>query len=94
MYRDRKTRSVVYLLEQASRFNRLAKTCPPQCSEGFYRLKDNALKKALNIAPEQFIEDSRIIARGIIGMTHIPSNRKFHLHITLLKSGKKDMHHE
>jgi hypothetical protein len=79
MYRDRKTRSVVHLLEQASRFNRLAKTCPPQCSKGFYRLKDYALKKALNIAPEQFFIDSRQMKNNIIGVTHIQSQRRFHI---------------
>lgn len=80
MYRDRKTKSVVQLLERASHFNRLAKTCPPQCSEGFYRMKDNALKKALNMAPEQFFIDTPQQAiTKIIGVTHIQSQRRFHI---------------
>jgi hypothetical protein len=81
MYHDRKTKSVVQLLERASHFNRLAKACPPHCSAGFYRMKDNALQRALNMAPEQFFIDTpqHDVKNKIIGVTHIQSQRRFHI---------------
>jgi hypothetical protein len=74
----RKTRAVVYLLDQASHFNQLAKTCPVAFQADFYRLKDRRLADALAKAPEQFEVDS-MTEDGLVGVTHRPSGRRVHL---------------
>ena len=74
----RKTRAVVYLLDQASHFNHLAKTCPVAFQTDFYRLKDRRLADALAEAPDQFEVDS-VTEDGLVGITHRPSGRRVHL---------------
>ena len=73
-------RAVIHLLQRADRFNRLAKGCPREHRRSFYRLKDQALARALAGGDEQFEVDS-IHARVplTLGLTHLASGRRVHV---------------
>ena len=79
--RDRRLLGVVVRhLSRADHFNKLAKSCQPQHRRSLYRLKDRALDQAIALSPEDFEVDS--ISRGhepILGVTHLPSGRRFHV---------------
>jgi len=76
----RSTRIVVRHLSCADHFNKLAKRCPREHRRAFYELKDRAIDRAIGHNPSEFEVDS--ISRGrepIVGVTHLPSGRRFHV---------------
>ncbi|MCE5328053.1 MAG: hypothetical protein LLG01_16730 [Planctomycetaceae bacterium] len=80
MYKDRKTKRVIHLLGIADRFNRLAKACPAEYREDFYKMKDRSLSKAMVIGSDEFLIDSVVESPSlIVGITHLPSGRMIHL---------------
>jgi hypothetical protein len=90
--RDRDVIAVVRALDVAGEFNRRAKSCPPQHRRGLYRRKDQALREALMIGPEQFFIDSSDGGDPpILGVTHKYSARRFHIRPDLLPSEIQDV---
>ena len=76
----RSIRTVVRHLSRADHFNKLAKRCPREHRRAFYELKDRAIDRAIGHNPSEFEVDS--ISRGrepIVGVTHLPSGRQFHV---------------
>jgi hypothetical protein len=76
----RSIRTVVRHLSRADHFNKLAKCCPRAHRHTFYELKDRAIDRAIGHNPDEFKVDS--ISHGfepILGVTHLPSGRRFHV---------------
>jgi hypothetical protein len=76
----RSIRTVVRHLSRADHFNKLAKCCPREHRHAFYELKDRAIDRAIGHNPDEFKVDS--ISYGfepILGVTHLPSGRRFHV---------------
>jgi hypothetical protein len=76
----RSIRTVVRHLSRADHFNKLAKCCPREHRHTFYELKDRAIDRAIGHNPDEFKVDS--ISYGfepILGVTHLPSGRRFHV---------------
>jgi hypothetical protein len=71
---------VADLLDQAAEFNRRAKSCPPQHARSLYQKKDTLLQQAIAQSPGEFMVDSVLdVQKGIVGVTHRRSSRRFHL---------------
>ncbi|KKM40599.1 hypothetical protein LCGC14_1563690 [marine sediment metagenome] len=78
---DRRARQTARLLERAAHFSRMAKAGPPSCRRRLYRKKDGVLAQAISGGEdEEFRVDSRVPGAGVsLGVTHVPSRRRFHI---------------
>ena len=77
---NRSIRIVVRHLSRADHFNKLAKRCPRKNRRAYYKLKDQAIDRAIGHSPEDFEVDSISYGREpIVGVTHVPSGRRFHV---------------
>jgi len=77
---NRSIRVVIRYLSRADHFNKLAKRCPRKNRRAYYKLKDRAIDRAIAHSPDDFEVDSLSDgAEPILGVTHVPSGRRFHV---------------